>query len=94
MVTPNGDGKNEFLWIDNVDKALNNSIRIYNRWGVAVYEGKDYNNQNNVFAGRSKGRSTISAGEYLPAGVYYYIFDYNTVNENSITESGYIYISK
>ncbi len=94
MVTPNGDGKNEFLWIENVDLALNNSIKIYNRWGTAVYEGEDYNNQNNVFDGRSKARTTVNAQEYLPAGVYFYIFEYNTVDEESKTDSGYIYISK
>ncbi len=94
MVTPNGDGKNEFLWIENVDKALDNNLKIFNRWGVAVYEGDDYNNQNNVFDGRSKGRSTIAGQDYLPAGVYFYIFKYNTVNKTNITDSGYIYISK
>jgi len=94
MVTPNGDGKNEFLWIENVNQALNNSLKIYNRWGISVYEGEDYNNQNNVFDGRSKGRSTVSAGDFLPAGVYFYIFEYNTVKEKNITDNGYIYISK
>ena len=94
MVTPNGDGKNEFLWIENVDLALNNSLKIYNRWGIAVYEGEGYNNQNNVFDGRSKGRTTVNAQEYLPAGVYFYIFEYNTVDEERKTDSGYIYISK
>ncbi|MGS0526788.1 T9SS type B sorting domain-containing protein [Zobellia nedashkovskayae] len=60
MVTPNGDGKNEFLWIENVDKALNNKLQIFNRWGIAVYDGEDYNNQNNVFDGRSKGKTYYS----------------------------------
>ncbi len=94
MVTPNGDGKNEFLWIDNVDLALNNSLKIYNRWGIAVYEGEGYNNQNNVFDGRSKGRTTVNAQEYLPAGVYFYKFEYDSVNADHVTDSGYIYISK
>ncbi len=94
MVTPNGDGKNEFLWIENVDLALNNSLQIFNRWGMPVYQGKDYNNQNKVFDGRSQGRTTINAQEYLPAGVYFYIFEYDTVNGDNITDGGYIYISK
>ncbi|MGB5555342.1 MAG: gliding motility-associated C-terminal domain-containing protein [Flavobacteriaceae bacterium] len=94
MVTPNNDGRNDFLWIENVDKALDNTLRIFNRWGIAVYEGTDYNNQNNVFDGRSKGRSTVSVDEYLPAGVYYYIFEYNTTTKGNVTDSGYIYISK
>ena len=93
LVTPNGDGKNDFLWIENVEKAKNNSLQIYNRWGVAVYQGQNYNNQNNVFDGRSKGRSTVSTQDYLPAGVYFYIFEYEK-DTQKITDSGYIYISK
>jgi gliding motility-associated-like protein len=93
LVTPNADGKNDFLFIRGVRRALNNSLRIFNRWGVAVYEGRNYNNQNNVFDGRSKGRSTLSSEDYLPAGVYFYIFEYQKDQEN-ITDSGYLYISK
>ena len=69
-------------------------MKIFNRWGIAVYEGIGYNNQNNVFDGRSKGRSTVSAQEYLPAGVYYYIFEYQKDDGNGITDSGYIYVSE
>ncbi|NHF61593.1 gliding motility-associated C-terminal domain-containing protein, partial [Flavobacteriaceae bacterium TP-CH-4] len=94
IVTPNGDGKNDFLWIENVDRALNNTLRIYNRWGVLVYDGSNYNNQNNVFDGRSKGRSTVSASDYLPAGVYFYIFEYNLEGQARTTENDYLYISK
>ncbi len=93
LVTPNGDGKNDFLFIRNVDRTLTNTLRIYNRWGVAVYEGDDYNNQNNVFDGRSRASATISVDDFLPDGVYYYIFDYQTVDENT-TDSGFIYISQ
>ncbi|MDV7140980.1 Ig-like domain-containing protein, partial [Maribacter sp. TH_r10] len=94
MVTPNGDGKNDFLFIKGVRNAANNSLKIFNRWGVAVYEGENYNNQNNVFDGRSKGRSTVSAGEYLPSGIYFYIFEYQKGNSENNTDSGYIYVSK
>uniref|UniRef100_UPI002632F498 gliding motility-associated C-terminal domain-containing protein n=1 Tax=uncultured Maribacter sp. TaxID=431308 RepID=UPI002632F498 len=96
IVSPNSDGKNDFLFIRGVDGAVNNSLKIYNRWGVAVYEGNEYNNQNNVFDGRSKGRSTLSADEYLPSGVYFYIFEYQNKNDNlkQVTNSGYIYVSK
>jgi gliding motility-associated-like protein len=94
MVTPNNDGRNDFLFIRGVEKAKNNSLKIYNRWGIAVYEGQGYNNQNNVFDGRSKGRSTLNAQEYLPSGVYFYIFEYQKDNQNNITDSGYIFVSK
>ncbi len=93
LVTPNGDGKNDFLFIRGVVNAKNNSLQIYNRWGVSVYEGRDYNNQNNVFEGRSRGRSTVSGQDYLPAGIYYYIFQYQTDQED-VTDSGYLYLSQ
>ncbi|MBT8298647.1 MAG: gliding motility-associated C-terminal domain-containing protein, partial [Maribacter sp.] len=93
LVTPNNDGRNDFLFINGVENALNNSLKIFNRWGVAVYEGRNYNNQNNVFDGRSRGRSTISAEDYLPSGVYFYIFEYEK-DQESISASGYLYISK
>ncbi|MDF4204561.1 gliding motility-associated C-terminal domain-containing protein [Maribacter sp. SA7] len=94
MVTPNGDGKNEFLFIRGVDKIRSSTLKIFNRWGVAVYEGENYNNQNNVFDGRSRGRSTLSTDDYLPAGIYFYIFDYTTFEGESKVDSEYLYISR
>ncbi|WP_091602390.1 Ig-like domain-containing protein [Maribacter dokdonensis] len=94
LVTPNGDGRNEFLFIRGVDKIRNSTLRIFNRWGVAVYEGENYNNQNNVFDGRSRGRSTLSVEEYLPSGIYFYIFDYTTLDGESKVDSEYLYISR
>ncbi len=94
MLTPNGDGKNDFLFIRGIDKVQSSTLRIFNRWGIAVYEGEDYNNQNNVFDGRSKGRSTVSTDNYLPSGIYFYIFDYTTIGGEKVTDSEYLYISK
>ena len=93
LVTPNGDGRNDFLFIRGVENAHKNSIRIFNRWGTSVYEGIGYNNQNNVFDGHSKSRSTISQEDYLPAGVYFYIFEYENIDNEHVTDNGYIYIS-
>ncbi len=93
MVTPNNDGRNDFLFIRDVEFAKNNTLKIYNRWGIAVFDGANYNNQNNVFDGRSRGRSTMSVNDYLPAGVYFYIFEYD-LDQERITDSGYLYVSK
>ncbi|WP_167961630.1 T9SS type B sorting domain-containing protein, partial [Saonia flava] len=93
MVTPNGDGKNDFLFIKGVENAKNNSMKIFNRWGAAVYEGVNYNNINNVFNGKSKVRRTISAQEVLPSGVYFYIFEYQTP-KGRVVDSNYLYISE
>ncbi|WP_297696035.1 gliding motility-associated C-terminal domain-containing protein [uncultured Eudoraea sp.] len=93
LLTPNGDGRNDFLFINGIENVFNNSLKIFNRWGIAVYEGRNYNNQNNVFDGRSRGRSTINVDDYLPAGVYFYIFEYQ-IDQESISKTGYLYISK
>ncbi|MEC7264620.1 MAG: gliding motility-associated C-terminal domain-containing protein, partial [Bacteroidota bacterium] len=93
MLTPNGDLKNDFLFIRGVDRIKSSTLKIFNRWGVAVYEGNNYDNINNVFDGRSRGRSSLSVNDYLPAGVYFYIFNYET-DEGSFTDSEYIYISR
>ena len=94
MITPNGDGRNEFLFIRGVDHIQSSTLKIFNRWGVSVYEGVNYNNQNNVFDGRSRGRSTLSVDEYLPAGIYFYIFDYTTLDGENKIDSEYLYISR
>ncbi|WP_228239075.1 gliding motility-associated C-terminal domain-containing protein, partial [Allomuricauda sp. M10] len=93
MLTPNGDLKNDFLFIRGVDRIKSSTLKIFNRWGVAVYEGENYDNINNVFDGRSRGRSSLIVNDYLPAGVYFYIFNYET-DEGSFTDSEYIYISR
>jgi gliding motility-associated-like protein len=61
--SPNGDGINEKFVIDNIDDTVcypDNTVEIYNRWGVLVYETKGYNNTSNAFEGISAGRSTYS----------------------------------
>ncbi|RDY58179.1 gliding motility-associated C-terminal domain-containing protein [Flagellimonas nanhaiensis] len=93
LITPNGDGDNDFLWINGLDKVRSNTLQVYNRWGVKVYDGTNYNNVNNIFDGRSRGRSTLSVNDYLPAGVYFYIFEYET-DEGRFTDSQYLYISR
>jgi gliding motility-associated-like protein len=56
VITPNGDGFNEFFKVLN--KTPNTQIVISNRWGIKVFESNDY--QNDWF------------GEGLPDGVYFY----------------------
>ncbi|UWX54062.1 gliding motility-associated C-terminal domain-containing protein [Maribacter litopenaei] len=94
LLTPNGDGKNDFLFIRGTENIRQSTLKIFNRWGVSVYEGENYNNQNNVFDGRSRGRSTLSVNDYLPYGVYFYIFNYTTLDGENIVDSEYIYISR
>ncbi|MDF0708241.1 Ig-like domain-containing protein [Flagellimonas okinawensis] len=93
MLTPNGDLKNDFLFIRGVEYIKSSTIKIFNRWGTLVFEGNNYDNVNNVFDGRVRGKSALSVNDYLPAGVYFYIFNYQT-EQGSFTDSEYLYISR
>jgi len=93
MLTPNGDLKNDFLFIRGLEYVKSSTIKIFNRWGTMVFEAENYDNVNNVFDGRVRGKSALSVNDYLPAGVYFYIFNYET-ELGSFTNSEYIYISR
>ncbi len=93
MLTPNGDLKNDFLFIRGVEYIKSSTLKIFNRWGTQVFEGSNYDNVNNVFDGRVRGKSALSVNDYLPAGVYFYIFNYET-EQGSFTDSEYLYISR
>ena len=99
--SPNGDALNEKFVIDNIEDTTcypENTVEIYNRSGVLVFETKNYNNESNYFDGTSKGRTTISASSGLPTGTYFYILNYTSVdnNNNIVTnkKDGYLYLSK
>lgn len=40
--TPNGDGKNDFLYPLNALKAENLDFRVFNRWGQLVFQSRDW----------------------------------------------------
>lgn len=91
-VTPNDDGKNDFFFIDGIRDYPNNTLEIFNRWGVKVYETSGYNESSNVFRGVSEGRLTVHKDKKLPAGTYYYILKYEH-NSQTINKAGYLYLN-
>jgi len=80
LVTPDGDGKNDYFIIENINKYPNNRVEIYNRWGVRVYETTNYDplgdGSSNVFTGYSGGKITVDKSKKLPSGTYYYVVTY------------------
>ena len=99
--SPNGDGINEKFVIDNINDTNcypDNTVEIYNRWGVLVYSTKGYNNTSIAFDGLSDGRSTINQSSGLPAGTYFYIVTYTSFDNNNIIQTnrkeGYLFLTK
>ncbi|WP_426484744.1 gliding motility-associated C-terminal domain-containing protein [Flavobacterium sp. 2] len=91
-VSPNGDGLNDTFRIKGIESFPDNTVEIYNRWGVKVYDAKGYNETNVMFAGYSDGRATINRNEKLPTGTYFYILKYNN-GEKVKEKAGYLYIN-
>ncbi|MFE3849482.1 gliding motility-associated C-terminal domain-containing protein, partial [Flavobacterium sp. LB3P45] len=99
--SPNGDGINENFIIDNLDLTdcyPTNTVEIYNRWGVLVFETAGYNNTTRVFNGISQGRTTLSQSSGLPTGTYFYILNYTSIDNNGNIQTnkkdGYLYLTK
>ncbi|PSR55156.1 hypothetical protein AHMF7605_17405 [Adhaeribacter arboris] len=44
IITPNGDGRNDFFTIRYIELYPDNQLTIYNRWGQPVWEKEKYDN--------------------------------------------------
>ena len=87
FMTPNGDGKNDFLVLDGIEKSPNNSIQIFNRYGVLVYSKDNYKNE---FDGTSNRNMVVARGSGLATGIYFYII---TMHDLQQRHQGYLYLS-
>ncbi len=81
VITPNGDGTNDALFIPCVtgNQNPNNQLVIFNEWGDEVYRAEPYNND---------WEGTYN-GEPVPDGTYFYIF---RLDDNSEHTKGFITI--
>ena len=93
-VSVNGSDKNNHFHIAGIEAYPDNTVRIYNRWGVKVWETQSYDNVRNVFKGISNGRVTVEAADKLPQGTYYYIIEYVDENNQKQTMVGWLYLKK
>ncbi len=64
VMTPNGDGANDFLDLREVVRADGCDLIVMNRWGSEVYIEENYTNG---------WRGTSTGGDDLPDGTYYYL---------------------
>ena len=97
-VTPNGDGFNDVLEISNEEAscARNLEVKIFNRWGVKVFETDNYGAPGQVFDGYSSGRLTVQEQSQLPSGTYFYVLEYDYEQGDGLKKhqkAGYIHLS-
>ena len=70
-VSPNGDGVNDFLQIDNITNYPDNKLTIMNRNGQLIFEARGYDNSSKVFDGHSN-----KTGQMQLPGTYFYQLAY------------------
>ncbi len=70
VITPNGDGVNDYLEFDNLTKYGANTLQVFNRWGNIVYSSIGYQTTGERWDGTFRGKP-------LPSGAYFYLLRIN-----------------
>lgn len=89
LVSPNGDGVNEFLFIPELELSPNNHMRIYDRNGLKVFDKVNYTNDFNGFS--TENNFVINRDKGLPSGVYFYIV---SMDDLDLTFQGFLYLAR
>ena len=94
LLTPNNDGENDVFVIRNIELYPENTLEIYNRWGVKVYSTLGYGQNGRYFTGISDGRGVVSKSSLLPTGTYFYILRYKPGSGGFKERKGYLYLTR
>ncbi|MDR1554195.1 MAG: Ig-like domain-containing protein [Prevotellaceae bacterium] len=81
VVTPNGDGENDFFYIHGLEIYPQNELRIFNRAGTEIFRAKNY--KNNTWSGNN-----------LPDDVYFFSISLIDANGAITTKTGYVHLKK
>ncbi len=87
LLTPNNDGLNDFFVIKPVAISPNNVLKIFNRWGRAVYVEENYTNR---FNGKGNTGIVVNKNDNLPVGIYFYVIELKDID---VIHQGFLYIS-
>lgn len=94
-INPNDTHGNDYLKVIGLENFPDNRLRIFNRWGVLVFDERAYHANINVFRGVSHGRATIERDKELPVGSYFYILDYVVPSTGKLKSlQGYLYLNR
>ncbi len=81
LITPNGDGLNDFWIVKNMNLYPNNELNIFDRDGRIVFTMNGYDNSWNG----------MSNGNPLPEGTYYYIL---SIDSGKAKKTGFVSLVK
>jgi uncharacterized protein (TIGR02145 family) len=93
MVTRDGNNKNEYLKIKNIESFPENRLEIYNRHGVLVWAADGYGKDGKFFFGESNQPGVSQPELGLPTGNYLYALTYkNPAATLPVRVTGYLYL--
>jgi gliding motility-associated-like protein len=79
VITPNGDGHNDYLVFQYLEHYPGSRIEIYDRWGLKLYESDNYLND--------------WSGSNYSDGVYYFIL-YQHKNDSYVSIPGFFHLMR
>lgn len=83
--SPNSDGINDFFFIGGIENYPGNNVKIFNRYGVLVFNKDNYDNTSVFFDGKNKELST---------GVYFYVIGFDGENNPGKAKyTGWVYLN-
>jgi gliding motility-associated-like protein len=89
FVSPNGDGINDTFFIPELLQSPNNEVRIYDRYGLKVFEMDNYTDE---FSGFSNVNNfVIQREDGLPVGVYFYTI---YMIDLDLNYQGFLYLAR
>jgi gliding motility-associated-like protein len=87
-LSPNYDGKNDFLVLEGIEDYPNHEVRIFSRWGTEVFFSTNYRNH---YSGGFEGKWN---GKDLPDGVYFIRIDNGKTGEEHRVITKYFMIKR
>ena len=93
-ISLNGDNKNDYFHIEGIEKYPDNTVRIYNKEGLKVFEVTGYDNKNQSFKGFTQGEVAVKKSLELPIGTYFYFIEYTDENHQLQRKKGWLYLKK
>lgn len=88
LITPNNDGINDFFILEATEQSPNNQLKIFNRWGRAVFIEDNYTNS---FNGKANTGLVVGENNLLPTGLYFYTIELKDID---VIHQGYLYINE
>ena len=99
--SPDGDGINDKWKITGIEYYPNNTVQIYNRWEIKIWEVDGYLNDSPEKFFEGIANTGSSNGMVLPETVYFYVVDLgdididgNSISEESRYRKGIVYIRR